>query len=191
MRPVEQQRRNRPGAGGRAIGLRARDRLGFLPGGGAAEQVGRVAQAVQRIVGAALGQVAPEAAAGVRIEAGPGVKLRVGPVVARQQRHRRLQRAQPFDAVGPVAAPAEQAHHDQTGAGEHAPDMEVDRHVVAERHDAGEPQRRGVPVLGEALALGLGEQGEFRVGGAQDRDVSRRLAEIDRLAVLDRAGDCG
>ena len=62
---------------------------------------------------------------------------------------------------------------------------------MAERHDVGEPERRGPPVLGKAFSLGLRKQGEFRVGGAQDRDVARRLAEIDRLAVLDRAGSCG
>ena len=191
MRPVEQQGRNRAVARGGRIGSGARDRRGLLPAGGAAEQVGGVAQAVQRIVGAALRQVAPEAPAGFGVEAGEGVELRVRPVVSRQQRHRRFQRFQPLDAVGPVAAPAEQPHHHQTGAGEHALDMQVDREVVAERHDVGEPQRRGLPVLGKAFPLGLGEQGEFGVGRAQDRDVARRLAEIDRLAVLDRAGSCG
>ena len=190
MRPVEQQGRHRAGAGGRRIGLRAGDRCGLLPEGGAAEQVGRIAQAVERVFGAALRQVAPEAAAGGRIEAGPGIEVRVRPVVARQQGDRRVNPAQPLDAVGPVAAPAEQPHHDQPGAGEHALDMQIHGQVVAERHDIGEPERRCLPVLGEPSFLGLGEQREFRVGGAQDRNVARRLPEIDGLAVLDRAGRC-
>ena len=153
--------------------------------------MGGVAQAVERVVGAAFPQVSPEAAAGVRVEAGEGVEFRVRPVVPRQQRHRRFQRAQPLDAVRPVAAPAEQTDHDEPGAGEYALDMQVHGKVVAERHDVGEAESRGLLILGEPFSLRFGEQREFGVGRAQDRDVARRLAEIDRFAVLDRARRCG
>ena len=62
----------------------------------------------------------------------------------------------------------------------------VDREVVAELHQVGEAERRRA--IAES-GLRLGEAGELGIGGREQHDIPRRLAEVDGVgAVLDGAG---
>ena len=105
---------------------------------------------------------------------------RIGAVVARQGReqHAALARdvGDALQAVAPVVEPAQAAHDDERALRDHALDIEVDRHRMAQPLEAGEPQRR------QRLRVRLpggGERREVAVGEGQHDDLGRRLAEID------------
>ena len=77
-----------------------------------------------------------------------------------------------LQAVAPVAAPAQEADHDQLGLRHHAVDMQVDRERMAELENAGEPEGWGS--VWQPRAAG-GEAGEVGVRGRQEHDVAGRL----------------
>jgi len=114
-------------------------------------------------------------------------KLGIGSLVAGQESERDAalarQPRQAVDAVGPVAAPAEDASDDELRGRCHPLDMEIDRVVVAEPHEVGEPQARPAGARREA-ALRRREAGDLAVRRRQDDDVARALAEIDRGAAV-------
>ena len=121
-----------------------------------------------------------------------GVRL----VVAGQQRQRDAVLAaglgQLLDPVGPVAPPAQQPRDNQLRVSRDFLDIEIDGQVMAEMQQAGEPQARRVRILRQPPNLGLRQAGDFGVGGGQEDDVARRLAEIDGLRpVLDSPRLCG
>ena len=137
---------------------------GLAPGPLKADQAGRIAQEIDRVVDAAMDAVLPQAmglAAGHQREL---VELGVGLIVARQQGQRDAagprRGDQPLHPVSPIARPAEQPHHHQAGMTDDVVHIAVDRQGMAEMHEIGEAQA-GRAVAGSALRRG--EAGEFRI----------------------------
>ena len=107
----------------------------------------------------------------------PALEFRIGLVVARKHGEGNAARAAGahhlLQAIGPVAAPAEQANDDEAGPADHLLDVQVDRHRMAQLKEVGEAQARcALPPSG----LGGGEAGELGIGRREDHDVARRLA---------------
>ena len=120
-----------------------------------------------------------------------GGKARVVAILARQNGERDAafarQRREPFDTVFPPIEPAQEAHDDDLRMRADALDPQIDRHRMAQVTQMREPHARqrgafGVPRGSKA--------GEIAVGERQNRDVARRLAEIDRLDDVVEVG-CG
>ncbi len=161
----------------------AEQRRGLVPWLLAAEQTRRIGQKLRGVIEAAMDAVLPEAMAGLGRQSGPGGKLGVRLIVARQRGEQAsacaTRRRHLLEAIGPVAAAAQEAEHDQLRPGDHPLDIEVDRERMAELEQIGEAE------AGRALrpaGFGRREAGELGIGRRQDDDVAWRLAEIDRLA---------
>ncbi len=69
--------------------------------------------------------------------------------------------------------------------GADAVDPQIDRHRVTQIAQMRQPHARHVAALGLPRRS---ETGEIAVGERQDRDVARRLAEIDRFDEFVEAG---
>ena len=96
------------------------------------------------------------------------------------------------DAVRPVAAAAEQPHHDEARVPYDLVDVEIDRKVVRQAHQVGEPQAREIrAICGDGPLACRGEHRDLAVGRREHDDLGRRLTEIDGLvAVRDYAALC-
>ena len=122
-------------------------------------------------------------------------RRRVGFVVARQQHQSevsvRRPRRQLLDTVRPVAAPTQQPHDHQPRTGQCRVGVKVDGIVVRQLQEVRAPQGRHVWVVGEPCPLGTCDQRQFGVRSGEKDDVSRRLAQVDRLAtIVDRPSLC-
>ena len=111
----------------------------------------------------------------------------VGLVVARQERQLHAAGAarghRPLDPIGPIARPAQQPQHHQLGVGDHRFDIPVDRKIVRQIHQIGEPDggKTGLDPGGRQARARAGEAREFGIGGGQHDDVARALAQIHGL----------
>ena len=157
--------------------------------GGAVQHVGGVGQQARGVPGPALHEVGPERVVVLGADGGEPAQLRVGPVVAGQQRQRHAGLGQArrilLHAVGPVAPPAQHARDHQPRPRRAGVEVQVHRHRMAQVRQAREAQRRARGRAG----MGVGEGGDLGVGGGEDHDVGRRLAEVDGLGpVVDGAG---
>ena len=143
------------------------------------------------VLGPALDSVLPKPVLRFRRHGGKAGQFRVRLIVAGKEGHRDVVvPARPGDfigAIGPIAPPAQQPDHHQPGMGDDLFHIEIDGSLVAEVEQAGQPERRKVPV-GD-LAPGLGQGRQFRVGRRQHHDVARGLAQVDPMAaIVDGAG---
>jgi hypothetical protein len=111
-----------------------------------------------------------------------GDQLGIGLIVAGQQGERYVPLAahgrELLDAVRPIADPAQEAHHHHFGPAHYPVRVEVNREVVAELHEVGEAQARQVVAERPGSSRKVRK---LRVGGREDQDVGRLLAEVDRL----------
>jgi len=77
-------------------------------------------------------------------EAGPGGQLGVGLIVAGQEGDGDGAlagcRGQLLEAIGPIAAPAQQPHHHHLGMADHLIHIKVHRHGMAQMQKAGEAE---------------------------------------------------
>ncbi len=147
-------------------------------------------QQVLRIAPAPMGAVLPDAVTGVRGEGGIRLQLRVRVIVAGNDGEFDVvfteERADPFQPIGPIAGPAQQPHDDQLCRCERVFHIHIDRHVVAELHQIGEPEAGQCP---RHLPIGFRQQRQIAGGGGKENNIPRRLAEIDGFAaVVDLAG---
>jgi len=111
-----------------------------------------------------------------------GGKPCIVPVFARQYGERDAafarERREPFDAVFPPIEPAQEAHDDDLRVRADALDPQIDRHGMAQVAQMGEPNARQDGAFGVPRRR---KPGKVAVGERQDRDLTRRLAEIDRF----------
>ena len=84
-----------------------------------------------------------------------------------------------LQAVGPVAAAAEEAQDDQARPRHDPLDVQVDRHRMTQLEQVRQTQGGRVR---RPPGLRRSQAGELGVGRRQDDDVARRLGEVDRLA---------
>ena len=203
QRPVEHQRhrrgvRRRP-AGADRVQVRAvesrpvqpgaRDRRRLPPLGGPAEQVVGIGEELAGVVRAALLQVAPDPVHRLGRQGRAAHQVGIRCVVAGHagQRHAVLAggTGDLLDAVRPVGDAADQPDDHQPGVRDDLLGVDVDRQVVLQPHDVGEPQAGGVRRLPGARR---GQGREVAVGGRQHHHFAGRLAEVDGLRpVVDRA----
>ena len=152
-----------------------------------AEQLARIGQA-------AFAQVAPQGAAVLLGDGAFLQQVQILAAVAREHGQRNLvgaaQRHDPLGAIGPVALAAEVVDDDELGMLQHLIGIQIDRCGLAQVHQIGQPHAGQLLAIhaGTQLLIGLSEQGQGGVGGAQDHDVGRALPQAgDKGLVVDKA----
>jgi hypothetical protein len=87
-----------------------------------------------------------------------------------------------LQSIGPVALATENAGDHQTRFRSGLVEIEIDRHRMREVHERGQPE------IGRRVhcGAGLGEGGQFGVGGGDDDHVRRGLLKVDGLGPVGR-----
>ena len=89
-----------------------------------------------------------------------------------------------FQPIGPVGGAAEQPQDDETGGAKRLFEIEIDRVIMAQRHEVGEAEGGQT----RNRIMGAGQRRQFGIGGRDDDNIARLLRQIDRLdAVADNA----
>jgi hypothetical protein len=114
-------------------------------------------------------------------------QLRVWPITTRDQNQLHplcRQFHQPLDAVTPVADAAVQGNQDDFGVAQHLVDVQIHRCMILHLHRIGQAQAR---VVTRQLLRGFSQQGQIRVGAAQDHQLGGGLAQVSDAVVRNEA----
>ena len=132
---------------------------------------------------AAGGEQAMEPGPVIGVDGGPLLQDRIRVGVAGEQGQpdaaAQCQGGEFVDTVLPVGRAAEQPDHHQLRVLHGLIEPQVDREVVAQPHEIGEPQVGGAGAVG-----GPGQHHQFAVGSRGEDDRRRGLGEVDGLAFL-------
>ena len=143
------------------------------------------------VLGTAFDHIGPKRVViGIR-HSREAAQFRIGPVIAGQRGKGDAGLVQVGgilrQPIGPVAGPAENARDDHARFHRAIGHMQIDRHRVAQMHQAGQPQAGRIGHFGARGA----ERGKFGIGGRDEHQIGGRLARIDRFGpVVDGTG-CG
>ena len=187
----------------RVVEAGARERRGLPPLARMPDEVGGEGEQVAGVRRPAVHAVLPQAVRALGRHRAEGGQLGVRLVVAGEEGERDGPGPAGLDEllhpVGPVAGPPQHPRDDELRVRDHRLDVEVHRHRMAELHEVREPER-GEAVLAAFSASTPAsvpdprpepgprprEARELGVGGGEEHDVARRLAEVDRLGLVDR-----
>ena len=133
----------------------------------------------------ALDHIGPERIVILARDRGQAPQVGVGFVIAGQgdKGHARVMQMGGvlLQPVFPVPRPAQHAGDHQFGFGRAGLDMQIDRHRVLQVGQIGQPQGGGIG----HFRAGLGQGGQFCIGGGYKHHIGRSLAKVDGfLAVV-------
>ena len=164
---------------GRNPGLQKRHRFGVKRLTG--DERCTTAQEAACIFRATLGQQCGQSMAGSGINGRPANEVRVRLRISRQENDLETVcvsgAAQRLHEIGPIGNTTQQPRDHQLCMPTRPLDPGVDGHGMADLHHIDEPQREAV----KRRRAGRRNTGKIGVSGAQDTDISGRLAEVERL----------
>ena len=150
------------------------------------DQPRRIVEKVAGVLDAAAQQIVQQPLARRQVQGGQGLGVRIARIVGQEGGEGDLPLSagagQLLQAVGPVAASTEQPHADKPRLGDDALGEDVDRQGMLQLQQISQADG------GRAVAKvrrRAHQTAQIAVGGGQDDDIARRLAEVHRLVTFD------
>ena len=128
-------------------------------------------------------QVLPQPMLGVGVQGRKSNQFRIWLVVAGQKSEGNTlpytNRRNLITTIGPIAPSTQNAQHHKLSVGDDVFDVQINGHVVRQVHQVG--QAHAWKSIRRPPGTGLGQQGQFRIGGGNNDDITRCLTEIHGL----------
>ena len=162
----------------------AQQRFGRLWLGGLGNHILAIAQEVDGVFRPAFYQIGPKRIVVLIGDSRKQAQIGVGFVIPRKRSkgHAGIGKSGGilFEAIFPIARPAQHPSHHQFRLGGAGVDMQINRHRMLQVHHAGQTQ----PRWGCHFRAGGREGCQFRIGRRDEHNICRALTEIHRLLPL-------